>query len=562
LSVALLVTIVAGACAPPRPAGPDSGAPQGQPQGARKTFSVAVIQEPPHIEGFTGAAGSGGAGAVKNVVHNYLAYEDDQVNFKPQLAAELPAVDRGTWLLNPDGSMDVTWRVRPNVRWHDGAPFTSADMLFSFGVYKDPDLPTAAASTLRLMSSAMAPDPHTLVVHWSRTYVRANEPAGLTPLPRHLLEDLYRTDKDAFVSSSHFTSGFVGLGPYRLAKWEFGSHMELTRFDDYFLGRPPFDNVYVRFVLDANTMVANILSGAVDAVLPPSVDLSAAFELKRRWEGTGHQVRVDSTGRMHFMEIQYRPEYARPRNGLSNATVRRALYQATDRQALNEVIAEGLAPLADSYVRPTDPWRRDVESAIPQYPYDPARAQQLLAQAGWVRGPDGALVHNQTGDRFEGEVWARQAAGGIEREPTIVADQWNSLGTKLTPYVVPAAREDDREYQALLPTIIISGNLGPDSWYTDRLHSQFIASAENRWSGRNKLGYTNPRADTLIDQLQVAIDPGKRAAAHRQLLQEVIGDLAFFPLYWEVVPILLLKGVRPSPDGVRNLANFVGWDRE
>lgn len=559
------VLVLTSACAQPAPGPAGPGQPAapaaGQPS-ARKAISLAVIQEPPHIEGFTGAAGSGGAGPIKHIVHNYLVYEDDNLTLYPQLTTEVPSVEKGSWQLNADGSMDVTWKLHSNVQWHDGAPFTSADLLFAFRVYKDPALPTAAASTLRLMESATAPDPSTISVHWSKTYVRGDEAAGLTPLPRHLLEDLYQTDKEGFVNSPHFTHGFVGLGPYRLSKWELGSHMEFARFEHYFRGLPPFESVTVRFIGDANTMMANILSGAVDVLLPPSVDLSTALDLRQRWEGTGNQVRANPTGRIHFMEIQQRPEIARPRHGLTSRTVRQGLLFATDRQALSEVVTLGLGPLADSYVRPTDLFRPAVENAIVRYPYDPSRAQQLLAQADWRRGPDGVLVHSESGERFEAEIWARQAAAGQEKEPAIVADQWSLVGAKMVPYVIPAARESDREYQALLPTAIISGNLGPESWYTDRLHSRFVASAENRWSGRNKLGYSNPLVDQLVDRLQVTIDPAERNDLHRQLLQEQTTDVAFVPLYWEVVPVLMLKGVKPSPEGVRTAANFFAWDRE
>jgi len=83
--------------------------------------------------------------------------------------------------VNPDGTMDTAWRLRPNVKWHDGAPFTSADLLFSFNVYKDPEVPTASGRALGLMASATAPDPLTFVVHWSSPYVRADEGQALIP---------------------------------------------------------------------------------------------------------------------------------------------------------------------------------------------------------------------------------------------------------------------------------------------------------------------------------------------------------------------------------------------
>src|SRR5207253_10523732 len=143
----------------------------------------------------------------------------------------------------------------------------------------------------------------TFVVHWSQVYVRAGEATDLQPLPEHLLGDLYRDDKAALPTSRYFTTDFIGTGAFRLDRWDQGSSMSFTRFEDYYLGRPPLDRVVVRFVPDSNTMVANILSGAVDVVLPRGVDIEAALEVKRMWDGTGNQVRVDIQTNLEQLEM-------------------------------------------------------------------------------------------------------------------------------------------------------------------------------------------------------------------------------------------------------------------
>src|SRR5207244_3471777 len=155
---------------------------------------------------------------------------------------------------------------------------------------------------------------------------------GLVPLPRHLLEATYRADKANLGASPRLSTEFVGLGPYKLVKWEPGSHLELTRFDDYWRGRPPLDRVMVRFVGDAKTMVANVLSDAVDVVLPPAVDLETALDVKQRWQGTGNQVLVGPSGLLRILDSQLRPELAVPKNGFVNRGVRQAFYHAMDRQ--------------------------------------------------------------------------------------------------------------------------------------------------------------------------------------------------------------------------------------
>jgi peptide/nickel transport system substrate-binding protein len=556
----LTLAVFATACAAP-PGGTTATQPD-RPT-APKLLTIAQDFEPPDIEGFASGVRPAGSGQIREILHNRLARKVREGVIQPELAVEIPSVENGSWRVNPDGSMDITWRLRPGVRWQDGTPFTSGDMLFAFDVYKNPALPPmATAGTFRLMSAATAPDDATLIVHWTQIDVTAPEAAGFTPLPRHLLEDAYKGDKDAFVNSSRFRSDFVGLGPYRLVNWELGSFMEMARFDDYYGGRPPFDTVVVRFIQDANAMVANLLSGAVDVAVRPQMDLSTALELKQRWEQAGNQAWIEPSGRVHYGEAQRRAEVARPRNGLTNPLVRRAFLQATDRQGLAELFTQGFAPLADSYVAPDDPLRAQVESVISRYPYDLTAAARLMAEAGWTRGPDGVLMHNETGDRFEGEVWGSPELTNRE-EPTVLADQWNALGTRLTPYIIPVARINDRELAANSPLFTVSGGQAATTWYTpDRLHSRFVAGPANAWGGRNKFGYANPQVDDLLDRLQATIDNRARTDLHRQLLEEESRDVAFFPLFWEVVPVFAARGVKPSPNQPLSLGQFVAWTRD
>src|SRR4029453_261659 len=103
----------------------------------------------------------------------------------------------------------------------------------------------------------------------------------LEPLPRPLLENVYLNKKESFPKSPYLASQFVGTGPYRLAEWQSGSHMLFTRVNSYYQGRPPLGRVIVRFLGDPNTMVANILSGSVDLLLPVGVGIDAAVEVQR-----------------------------------------------------------------------------------------------------------------------------------------------------------------------------------------------------------------------------------------------------------------------------------------
>lgn len=281
----LVVVLLVMACAPQSTA-PGS---QGQPSEERprstgpKTLTIALQREYD-----TAIEGEG-----VHLLRDGLVLSRAGV-VEPLIATELISVEKGTWVINPDGTMDTTWKIKPNVKWHDGTPFTSEDLLFTYDARKsNATLAGGAASTLRTMVSASAPDPQTFVVRWNQVNVRAPEAVGLEPLPRHLLEASYNTmQPESFVAHPYFRTDFVGLGPYRLANWNLGIEMSLARFDEYHRGPSKIDRIILRFVPDPQVMVATILSGAVDVVLPPGVELEAASAVKQQWEGTGNQVAI------------------------------------------------------------------------------------------------------------------------------------------------------------------------------------------------------------------------------------------------------------------------------
>jgi len=494
-------------CAAPRTETQGPGSAAGSVQGP-KVLTVAELREPATIYGFTGEGGSGGgAGTAGDLLHDSLAQTDAFEQRHPSLAAEVPAVERGTWRINPDGTMDVTWKLKQGVTWHDGAPFTSADLMFTLTLFKDPELQTWDAGAARLMQSASNPDPYTFVVHWSRIDILADLPRALTPMPRHLLEELYRTDKAAFENSALFRDQFVGLGPYRMTAWERGSHIEAVRHDDYHLGRPALDRVIVRYIPDPNALVANILAGSIDVILPKSIDLDVALHLRRQWEGSGNVARIEALPRIAYMELMFRPEFARPLNGLPNLAVRQGLYHALDRAGITEVVTGGLGPTADSWFDPNDPIRRELESSIVKYPYDPARAQQLIGEGGWTRGGDGSLIHT-SGERFDIEVWVNPQTS--DAAAAIVVDNWKRVGANATMHEIPAARGNDREYQSRRPGPLVTGASTAFPGIVDRYDSRDFASAGNQWAGRNRAGYVNTRADALLDQLKATIDARER----------------------------------------------------
>jgi peptide/nickel transport system substrate-binding protein len=545
------------ACASPPQSRTDSAAAVDSAQRTPKILNL--VSDEGYITDFPGVTGRR-PGGIEYIVHNYLVVRNDRDEFVPQLAAEQISVEKGTWRLNSDGTMDTTWRILPNVKWHDGTPFTSEDLLFSFNAFKDPELPSRFGSALRDMESATIPDPLTLVVHWRRPFATANEAPALIPMPKHQLEDAYLNDKANFGNNPKLLYQFVGLGAYRLVNWTVGTQVEFERFDNYYRGRPPLDRVIIRFISDPRTVMANLLAGTIDMAAGNRVDLEAAVELKQRWEGTGANVKFSPLGDLQQIEIQFRPEFARPRNGLIERPVRQALFHALDRKSLVEAVAHGLTPVADHWFSPIHALFAEVDSATPKYPYDPTRAQQLLAQAGWVRGGDGILVHNQTGDRFELEVYIQEEKS--EDDQAIVADNWKAIGVQPIQKALPQPR--DREFEAKQPGALVTSPKGYEVPYVEssRLYTSNISSAANKWTGRNRGGYTNAQVDALIERLALTIDVRETVPLHRQLIQEALTDVALIPIYFDVDSIATQKGVKGPLGGTWVEWNFFDWDKD
>jgi peptide/nickel transport system substrate-binding protein len=267
------------------------------------------------------------------------------------------------------------------------------------------------------------------------------------------------------------------------------------------------------------------------------------------------------SGLAYWGEPQYRPEYERPPGTMTNLAVRTALLQAIDMPALVEVMTGGLAPVADSYFMPDEPRRVEMESSIAKFPYDRARAMQLLADAGWQRGADGVLTRQSDGQRFDIEFWAR--AGSNEKVASIVADDWKQLGVAATPFVIPAARATDREYEGKRPGYLCCPTVGVANFYAGKLHTRQITSDATRWQGINYGGYSNPRADALVDQLNNTLDPRDRLPLERDLMQEYSSNVVLIPLWWAVYPQLVLAGVKgPQPTWVDPTTNIMQWDKE
>ncbi len=220
-SLVLLVGMTACTMASPS-AEPQSSA--SLPVVSRKALIVVIQGEPGNLALPSMGdvpVGSTGGGDFKMAVHHRLATYDDRGAVHPQLAAALPSSESGTWRVRPDGTMQTTYRLRPGVSWHDGAPLTARDFVLGWTVTTDPDISVSGRFGAQI-GRIDVPDELTPVFEWRQTYPFANAVVEdeMAPLPVHLLEATYQADKARFQQLGYWTREFVGTGPYRLSTWE------------------------------------------------------------------------------------------------------------------------------------------------------------------------------------------------------------------------------------------------------------------------------------------------------------------------------------------------------
>ncbi|MBI4212878.1 MAG: hypothetical protein HY534_01085 [Chloroflexi bacterium] len=576
LSAMIIGLVLLAACAP-SPSG--SGAAQpGAPAPQREKTLTAMVQR--EVGSFDttmtsdrGSARAGGAQQYPPLVDDGLSLLT-QNGREPRLAAEIPDLSKGTVSVNADGSMDVTWKLKPNIFWHDGVPVTADDYLFRRRVLTELNL-VVNTGPIPLLS-VTAPDPKTVVIRYGGTYVDYAGASGIGNLPKHILGELYEKDKDALPQSRYFTTEFVGTGPFKLIEWVPGSHMEFRGFEQYYRGVPKVHRLILRFVSDVNTMVANLLAGSVELALPEGIDLEKAIELRERWKQDGYgEVTTFPTTALFYLELMVDPQYARPIRGLPVKEVRQGLYHAIDRAGLTDLLSHGLTPVADSQYAPSDPYYPLVKDVIPQYPYDLRKAQQLVEQAGWTKGPDGILVHPPSGptqgspfalpatgeERFDLNSMVFAGAQMYLKLGIVIQDNWKQIGVNNIVEQLTPAHQSDASYTSTR-TGTFTSNPGGTAFYTGRLHSTSIPVETNRWSGSNRGRYSNPEMDQLLTTLAVTLEPTEQQRLHRRNLELTMGEAMMFPLYWETLPVINLKGVsgvKIAPGGT--IYDLHEWDK-
>jgi peptide/nickel transport system substrate-binding protein len=542
----LLLAACAPAPAPSISSSSSTGRPSGEP-GRVKTIVLAVSNAVLVLPVAGSNTTSGGWQSVNELYAQGLVTSDRDVRRPvPRLASSVPSLENGSIEILADGRMKTTFPLRRDVTWHDGTPFSARDLLFTFELAKDPDVPQLNVEATSLMTTVEAPDDYTLVIWWKAPYYQADS-IGLRafwPLPRHLLEQPYRSlDPLGFTNLPYWTTEFVHLGPFRLAEFRAGSEIEFAAYDGYFLGRPKVDRLIVRVFNDEVALYSATLAGSVDILMDNSLGPDLGLDLKDAWDASGAGTVYLGTGTTRFLAPQFDPR-VQEAAALLDPQVRRALLFAIDRPATSEVVQHGHREfVANSLLPPGDRMYDAVKAGFAQYAFDPARSRAFFGELGWNPSAEGSLV-GPDGRPLSVRLWTTE---GGDREIAILADYWKQVGvTVAEQYVIPGARVRDREYRSNYPGFETSAAGYGDS-ILNRVDSRQSAVPPN-YSGTNRGHYINPRLDQLIDGYRQSIGVPDRERAARAISDFTADDLPVLPLYFNPTTPAVRKGIRALDD--------------
>jgi len=310
------------------------------------------------------------AAQVSTAILEGLTYNDPDGNFQPALAEELPTLDNGGV---SEDLKTVTWKLKPNVLWSDGEPFTSDDVKFTWEAARDAKNGSAFASDYELITDVQTPDPQTAVV----TYSDFN--AGYLDqfpwvLPRHAAgpaEDMTNWD---------FNRTPIGTGPFKLTEWAAGEYLSTVKNENYREeGKPYLDGVNFLVVPAEESRTARMIEGDGDVML---------------WAGDEAEAQIEDAGAgmgriaPGIWVVEMRFNLSKPFDGdpgptpphpiLGDLRVREAFGAAVNRERINKELLEGRVFDIDS---PFDVgW---MQCQVEPFTYDPEKAKQLLDEAGW-----------------------------------------------------------------------------------------------------------------------------------------------------------------------------------
>ncbi|MBW4022198.1 MAG: ABC transporter substrate-binding protein [Proteobacteria bacterium] len=434
---------------------------------------------------------------LSSIYEGLLRFKSGTLEVEPALAK--------SWTISPDGKT-YTFKLRDDVTFHDGTKFDASAVKFNLdrvlvkGAPFSDTGPFPFVFILGPITSTEVIDPTTVVIHLSQPYAPM---LNMLASGVGLLVGISPAEVKQFGKS--FSRHGGGAGPFKFRLWEPNVRIVLEANASYFRGAPKLKGLVFRPIPDSSARVSEMLSGGTDLMVEVPADDVPLFKSKSQF------VFVEQPGpHLWYLMLNCRQK------PFSDVRVRQALNYAINKQAIADQILKGTAKVADSVTPPAFTGFHD--DSLKPYPYDPAKAKQLLAEAGYPNGVDVVFDVTQNGSGMLSPVLmgtaiqADLAAVGIRAK--IETYEWNTYLAKLLPGM---GKVDIAEMSFMtsdpdmLPALALRTGAAVNSGY-----------------------FSDPEVDKLIAAGRAETDLTKREAIYKQLQQVVYKDAPWgFIVNWK-----------------------------
>jgi peptide/nickel transport system substrate-binding protein len=470
---------------------------------------------------------------VAQLIYNGLVKYDKDLNLVGELAE--------SWQYSRD-CLDLTFKLRRNVRWHDNQPFTAADVVFTYETMINPKTPTAYGGDFKAVESVEAVDPYTVHVHYKHPNAKALQSWSIWMLPKHLLESYAREGK--LREAPQNRSNPVGTGAYLFKEWRAGEKVVLVANSDYFEGRPYISRVVYRIIPSSATTFLELKAKGVDGAK------LTALQFKRQTEYPAFRKAYTKYQYAANVYVYLGMNLRDPR--FADRRVRQAFAHAINKRELIDGVRLGLAREATGPYKPGT-WQYNPN--VHQYPYDPAKARALLAAAGWdEKNADGILLNN--GQPFKFDLLSAQGSDEGRKVAEIIQAALKDIGVQVEIRVIEwAALLKEYIKKRNFETVILAWGITPDPDQFDIWHSSKTSPDE-----LNRIGYANPEVDDLLEKGRGTCVEAERKKYYDRLQEVLADDQPIVFLYFrDGLPVVSsrFRGIVPAPIGIQY--NFNEW---
>jgi peptide/nickel transport system substrate-binding protein len=513
------------------------------------TLTVALWQEPESLNPYTAIQTV--SRLIRKQTLEGLWDVAPNGEYQSVLAASVPTVGNGG--VSKDGKT-VTVRLRPNLKWQDGHPVTSADVKFTWNVIMDEANPVSSRSGYDEIAGIDTPNASTAVIRFKRPYapyLTLFSIAGAI-LPQHALR---QTD----VSKADFNRKPEGTGPFMVSEWKSASNITMVRNPNYRTpGKPYLDRVIFKFVPSREIATAQLTSGEVDSMW--NLLENQIPQLERV---PGVKLLTTPSPNLEYLgfNLASGEDPATPHPILGDARVRQAIGLTIDKKVLVDRLLYGRAQVASSAI-PLG-WAAD-KTIAPAQP-DVARARQLLDQAGWRAGSDG--IRTKNGQRLTLSITTTTGDQLRLLAEQVLQAQLREVGLDLVIKNVPSSVMFGG-YDKNGPLKKGNFDVAMDTWGPDadpadymsiRFASDQIPTAKNGGAGWNFTRIKDATLDKALLTAQSTLDQQARKTAYAVALRRINVSGAYIPLYTR----LFIDGFRERVRGYQgNTWDEFGWDSE